>query len=78
MFGAFWVSAAFGITIGLGLFFLVAISLACVFSGLYSHNLFTWIGLIRIRTRKPMSTMIRSVWTTAVVFTSIRTEQTQD
>jgi putative Mg2+ transporter-C (MgtC) family protein len=41
-----WVSAAFGMTIGLGLFFLATISLVCVFVGLYSHNLFTWIGLI--------------------------------
>jgi uncharacterized protein YktB (UPF0637 family) len=32
--------------IGLGLFFLAAISLACVFIGLYTHNLFIWIGLI--------------------------------
>ena len=41
-----WVSAAFGMTIGLGLFFLASISLACVFIGLYSHNLFNWIGLV--------------------------------
>ena len=41
-----WVSAAFGMTIGLGLFFLATISLACVFIGLYSHNLFNWIGLV--------------------------------
>jgi putative Mg2+ transporter-C (MgtC) family protein len=41
-----WVSAAFGMIIGLGLFFLATISLACVFIGLYTHNLFIWIGLI--------------------------------
>jgi putative Mg2+ transporter-C (MgtC) family protein len=41
-----WVSAAFGMTIGLGLFFMATISLACVFIGLYSHNILNWIGLI--------------------------------
>ncbi len=37
-----WVTAGFGMAIGLGLFFLTLISLACVFIGLYSHNLLAY------------------------------------
>jgi putative Mg2+ transporter-C (MgtC) family protein len=41
-----WVTAAFGMAIGLGLYFPTMIAVTCVFIGLYSHNLLQYLRIV--------------------------------